>query len=182
MSHYLLRLLAFMLLSAPIYLLLRRPWRRWCPREPILAFFTLYMVALLCLALDGQWASLPQMLAHARIRLEQGDQINLIPFYTISTFYRYMSPGDFLVNIVGNLVMFMPWGFGLVLLWKNNRRFGRLFLLSLGLTVLIESLQLLNGRHVDVDDLLLNFLGAMVGAGLWWILQKFFPVLRTFSR
>ena len=182
MSHYILDMLKIMALAAPVYLLLRRPWRCWSRREPVLALFVLFMTALLYLALEGQWDIPSRMLERARQRLELGEQINLIPLYTISTFYRYMSHGDFLVNIIGNLVMFMPWGFGLVLLWRKNRRFWRLLLWALGLTLLIESVQLLIGRHVDVDDLLLNFIGAMAGAGLWVLLQKLFPILRTFCR
>ena len=45
--------------------------------------------------------------------------------------------------------------------------------MCLGLTCLIEFTQLFIGRTVDVDDLILNFVGSMCGAGLWWAFSRF---------
>ncbi len=143
--------------------------------------FVLFMAGLLVLALEGEYASPGVMLSRAQRRWATGEQINLIPFYTIRTFFRHTPRSVFLVNIVGNLVMFIPWGFGLVLLWQKNRRLWRLVLLALMLTVLIETVQLFIGRHVDVDDLMLNFAGTLLGAGLWAVLRRLLPVLDTFT-
>lgn len=181
MIPYLLRLLRVMTLAAPVYLFLRRPWCRPGRREVAMALFSLFVVGLLVLALDGEYTSPRQMLQAARARLADGQYMNLRPFYTIRSFFKYTAPDDFLVNIVGNVVMFLPWGFGLPLLWERNRRPWRVCLLCFLLTALIETAQLFIGRHFDVDDMLLNFLGGVAGAGLWWLLQRRFPYWRGFS-
>ena len=78
--------------------------------------------------------------------------------------------------------MFMPWGFGLMLLWKKNRKPWIIMLYSLGLTVLIETVQLFIGRSVDVDDLILNFTGSCLGAGMCFVIRKKFPGLDELAK
>ena len=181
MVPYIIRFLLLYLLALPPYLLLRRPWRHPGRREAVLGCFCLYLWALLCLALAGHWQPPAQMLQEALRRLSSGDSINLVPFHTISSFFRYLSFDDFLVNICGNVLIFVPWGFGLVLLWKPCRSPFRLTVLCLLPSVTIEFLQLFIGRHVDVDDLILNFTGGLLGTLCWFGLRRRFPVLDTFS-
>ena len=78
--------------------------------------------------------------------------------------------------------MFMPWGLGLVLLWKRNQSLGRILFLCFLITVMIEALQLFIGRSVDVDDLILNFLGGGMGAALSVGLKRKFKVLEQLAR
>lgn len=179
---YCLRTAAEMLVLLPFYLILRKPWT--CPnsrREWAMGCFVLFMVSLLTLALEGDWSSPSAMLQRAGERLTTGENISLTPFYTISTFFRHCTLEVFLVNIVGNVLMFLPWGFGCALLWRKNQNLTRIAALSLALTVFIETVQLFIGRHVDVDDLLLNFSGGMLGGGVWYALRWFLPRLDTFS-
>ncbi len=182
MAYYFRTLFYTMLLAAPIYLLLRRPWRFGLRREAAMAVFWLFMAGLLVLALSGEYAPLRDLWQRGMTRLETREYMNLRPFHTIRRFFNYTSSQSFLVNIVGNILMFVPWGFGLALLWKKNRSVWRIAALSLLLTVFIETVQLFIGRHVDVDDLLLNFIGGCLGGLLWWGLKKPFPVLDTFGK
>ena len=115
------------------------------------------------------------MAESAILRIKSGEGINLVPFRTIAGFFKHFIPDIFLVNIVGNIVMFMPWGFGLLLLWKKRQRFFSVMAYSLALPVLIEACQLFTGRSVDVDDLLLNFLGGCLGAGVYLGVRKLAP-------
>lgn len=87
-----------------------------------------------------------------------------------------------MINIVGNIVMFLPWGLGLPLLWKKYRSFIQLALMSLALPVCIEFVQLFIGRSVDIDDVILNFTGAMLGGLVYLILSKLFPRLGSLGR
>ena len=182
MKEFILEFVVMMVLALPVWLLFRRPLRHWCRREAAVLAFALFMVALLVLALRGEYGPPSVLILRALERWQVRDRINLKPFYTIRTFFRHTPTSVFLVNIVGNLVMFMPWGFGLVLLWKKNRRLWRLCLLAILLTVGIETVQLFINRHVDVDDLILNFAGALLGAGLWAVLRRWFPILDTFTK
>ena len=86
---------------------------------------------------------------------------NLVPFEEIRRFiqYRdYVTTGAFILNLIGNLLVFFPVGF-LVPIWKTNKKG----------CLCIESLQLVTKVGVfDVDDLLLNTLGGVFG----WICYK----------
>jgi len=85
-----------------------------------------------------------------------GYRVNLIPF----------SQGDSVFNLVGNVVMFLPFGFFAALLWRKWDG-KRALLAGLGMTACIETWQILVGRCFDVDDIILNTLGVFCGYLLW---------------
>lgn len=182
MTAYICKFITIVFIISPIYLLLRRPWRHWDKRETALTVFILFTVALLALAFEGTYGTPSAMIKNMRHRVTSGEKINLVPFRTISTFFRHFILDVFLVNIVGNIVMFMPWGFGLVLLWKKNQSVGRVLFFCFLITALIEAGQLFIGRSVDVDDLILNFAGGCAGAALCAGLKRWFPVLEEFAK
>lgn len=72
-------------------------------------------------------------------------------------------------NIVGNAIL-LPMGILLPLLWTKFRKIGRVTLFAFLFSLGIETLQLLFtllgniGRAFDVDDILLNTLGAFIGS------------------
>lgn len=153
----------------PVWLIIRRPWKRPLRREILLSLFVAYIAALLVMALEGAWASPAAMLTSARERLASGERIFLTPFTTIGKQIEKLPSDDSLTQLLGNTLLFMPWGFFLPLLWRRFRHPLTLALMCLGLTLCIECTQLFIGRTVDVDDLILNFAGSMCGGGLWWI-------------
>ena len=141
-------------------------------KEAAMGCFILFHIGLLALALEGEYGSPAQMAERATERIMTGIGINLVPFRTITSFFVHFSMDIFLVNIVGNIIMFMPWGFGIVLLWKRNRHIGSVMGYSLLLPLFIEISQLFIGRSVDVDDLILNFAGGCLGAGVYFLLKR----------
>lgn len=181
MISYVIKFCAVIMAALPAWLLARRPWKRKKPREWALGAFALYTAALLALALEGEYGSPAQMADRAISRVRTGEGVNMVPFRTVSGCIRHFDADVFLVNIVGNIVMFIPWGFGLVLLWRKNRRPAAILAFSLGLTLSIETCQLFIGRSVDVDDLILNFLGSCLGAGLYFLLKRGWPGMERFS-
>lgn len=172
MIRYLIKLCIIILGGLPLYLLIRRPWKRDSGKERALGAFVLFMCSLLVLTLEGEYADPVSMVKSAAERIATGEKINLMPFANIRYFFTHFKWEDFLINIVGNIVMFIPWGFGLVYLWPGNRRGWIAALYSLALPVFIESCQLFIGRTVDVDDLILNFTGGCLGAGIYKLLKK----------
>ena len=170
MIAYLHELALILLCGLPLWLLLRRPWgRRPLLREAVMAFFVLFMTGLMIFTLEGNWSTPAAMLAGARGRSAAMDRIGLKPFHSIVEFFHSASLDQFLINIVGNIVMFMPWGFCLPFLWRRFRSLPTMILMCLALTLLIETTQLFIDRHGEIDDIILNFIGGMSGAGLWWI-------------
>ncbi|MBR3661357.1 MAG: VanZ family protein [Bacilli bacterium] len=95
---------------------------------------------------------------------------NFIPFKEL-TRYTFGS-SLFYKNIIGNILLFMPYGFfaSYYLRLERNDKW-----LALGLVFLvsssIECVQLLIGRCFDVDDILLNLVGGMVGFYIYRILE-----------
>ncbi|ATF16223.1 VanZ family protein [Brevibacillus sp. HB1.2] len=107
-------------------------------------------------------------------------QSNLVPFHEIENYVRsirnYQSWHS-AVNFVGNVIAFMPLGFLLPLLFpKKAGSLFRVTLLSLLLSLGVELTQLvMNVGTFDVDDLLLNTAGGMIGYIVYlfiWVIQK----------
>ena len=98
--------------------------------------------------------------------------LNLCPGAEIQRFLRVWNDPMYhraaVVNLVGNIIMFIPLGFCLP--WANAplRRFWKTLLVAAGIIILVEAVQLVTllGR-CDVDDLILNLIGVTVGYLLW---------------
>lgn len=95
---------------------------------------------------------------------------NLVPFHTVAAFLENIVSGDSylirhaVVNLVGNVVMFMPLGLFLPLLFRKLRRYWRFLLVCALAIVAVETAQvLLTVGWADVDDLILNLCGASLG-------------------
>ena len=172
MTEKLIQFALICLCVLPVWLLVRKPWKRRPAREIAMCLFVAYIAALLVMALEGNWASPAAMLASARERLSTGEGLRLTPFETIRLQLSSINTDESRTQLLGNTLLFLPWGFFLPLLWKRFRRFFPIAGMCLGLTCFIESTQLFIGRTVDVDDLLLNFCGSMVGAGMAWLVHR----------
>lgn len=182
-TRYILKFLAVFIIMFPGYLFVRRPWKKCGSRkgraeglcrEGALCLFVLFVAALMCLALEGEYGNPAEMLALAADRIAAGEGINMTPFHTIRLLLQSRDTDGILVNLVGNVVMFVPWGFGLVLLWRRNQNIPAIAAHSLLLPLFIETAQLFIGRSVDIDDIILNFAGGCLGAGIYFPLRKFF--------
>ena len=73
------------------------------------------------------------------------------------------------VQRVLNAVMFAPFGFLLPVLWRGCRKWSVTTLAGFLLSLTIEILQMFCFRATDVDDLLMNTLGALLGYFLAWL-------------
>lgn len=103
--------------------------------------------------------------------------VNLIPFRTIRNYFAVrdvMDPSVFLTNVVGNVVAFMPLGFLFPVLYRKGRTLLWLFCVSLCLSLFIELTQGYLGVGVmDVDDLILNVLGGVIGYLIFKVARAF---------
>ena len=103
---------------------------------------------------------------YGRIHGQEIYRYNLVPFREIERFWTYR--GELGVhsfyNLVGNVLIFMPAGFFIPILWKNKRGFVFTVCVTFQMSLLVEILQLvLRVGSFDVDDLFLNTLGGMLG-------------------
>ena len=89
-------------------------------------------------------------------------EVSLIPFYFLRDRYA-----GWQMNIGANIAMFIPVGIVWPICYPKLNTFGKTVLAGAGYTLLIELTQLLcTERHTDVDDLLLNTCGVVIGAGI----------------
>ena len=94
---------------------------------------------------------------------------NFIPF---KENLRYnMTSRLFFKNVVGNMLMFLPFGFFISYYLKNTKPFLTLFL-TIVASVSIEVVQMSIGRVFDVDDIILYVIGGMIGYLGYFILVK----------
>ncbi len=94
--------------------------------------------------------------------------LNLVPLAGI---LRSLRGGSYLiiVNLIGNIVVFMPFGAGCAWLWpKLAQRPWQIVALGIGFSLALELGQLLYGvRVADIDDVLLNGMGTWLGWLIW---------------
>lgn len=112
-------------------------------------------------------------------------RINLIPFKTIMQFAPILFKHGLLtnsgnqllnagaINIIGNIVVFLPVGILIPLLGKRFAKFKTTVMLGFTSSLAIEILQFLfaRGRCMDIDDLILNTLGVVIGWGIFKIIM-----------
>ena len=89
------------------------------------------------------------------------EEINLIPFRD-----------GISLSMILNVVMFMPLGFLLPLLWKEYQSLVRTAIIGFCFSCGIEFCQLFNRRVSDVDDLLMNTLDAILGWLIWIVFSR----------
>ena len=100
---------------------------------------------------------------------------NLILFQEIGRFYNFgMRTGSwdlFWLNVIGNVCVFVPFGAFLPALFQKCQKVISVLFFSLNLSLMVELVQLVTKvGSFDVDDLLLNTFGGMLG----YIVYKIF--------
>ena len=89
---------------------------------------------------------------------------NLIPLHTIAIYFANLDSPFWIRQLVGNLVLLLPVGLLAPIAFPALNGWIRIFLVALALSVAIEVAQLwIPNRMPDVDDVLLNVAGAMLG-------------------
>lgn len=97
----------------------------------------------------------------------EGYSYNLVPFFTIKKYIVYHDHFNFDIwfkNLFGNIVLFMPIGLFLPLLNKKYSRGIVLAAASILLITIVELTQMLTRvGSFDIDDIILNTFGALLG-------------------
>ncbi|GAC42181.1 glycopeptide resistance protein VanZ-F [Paenibacillus popilliae] len=91
-------------------------------------------------------------------------EINLLPFSS-----------EGVTTYILNIILFMPLGFLLPTIWPQFRTIKNTACTGFFFSLAIELTQLLNHRITDIDDLLMNTLGAIIG----YLLYRAFKMIYT---
>ena len=103
-------------------------------------------------------------------------RINLLPFKVIFEtaveVYINNNMTYFVINLLGNILIFLPVGILCPILWKNV---GLLKTAGIGalISLVIEVSQLFVGRACDIDDIILNASGAVIGFLIYRVLNRY---------
>lgn len=173
--NYILCMLPYILIALPIFLIVRYVLYKknnskinWY-RELGLLLFTLFIVGL------ASQTILPKFELKNGIHIiNNGKHItNLIPFKVLFDTYNEVMNGNisyFIINFLGNIIMFMPIGFFIPLLF--NISYKKTILIGSLSSIFIEISQLFLIRGTDIDDVILNTIGVILGVLILKLLNK----------
>lgn len=137
-------------------------------RMGTIVFLVLYLMVLIYVCFLSE--------AYGRTEMQNTYHYNLVPFKEIMRFYIYrelVGIQAFVLNLFGNVLAFIPFGMMLPIISWRYRRFTKVVSLTFLLSLSIECIQLLTRvGSFDVDDLLLNTLGGVIGFCIFWIMNK----------
>lgn len=89
-----------------------------------------------------------------------GSGINIIPFKEIMR-YEFGSK-MFIYNVLGNILIFVPFGY-FISRYVKPKKILPIIVDALITSVTVETVQLKIGRSFDIDDIILNIVGAIIG-------------------
>ena len=105
---------------------------------------------------------------------------NFVPFRTIKMYIDYAYKLNSVENLAGNLLVFVPLGFLLPLISEDVQKFSEVFINVFTFVLGIEVFQLFSAFGAfDVDDILLNCLGAAIGYGCYRISIVIYEKIKT---
>ena len=103
-------------------------------------------------------------------------QYNLELFREIKRYLMYREQIGmvyFAINLLGNVVVFMPFGFLVPILGRKKRKFWFTALASFELSLSVECIQLITKTGCfDVDDIFLNTIGGILGYLVYALMQR----------
>ena len=107
------------------------------------------------------------------------EMVNLVPFKTVRRYLRLLDSRALVfirlavVNLFGNIFMFVPLGLLIPAAYPRTARWWKVLSITAGVIAAVEITQMLTLLGTcDIDDLLLNLLGAAMGYILFLILRK----------
>ncbi len=143
---------------------------RW-KREAVL------LLMFLNLAVIIRFVFFPRALVEGRVQPLVFDAAAVLPLRVNLTplvyLFRYGSARDIVWNVVGNAVMFIPTGVVLPIVYRRLDCFWKVAAVGALISLCIEILQLpFASRASDVDDLILNTLGVVIGYGIYAAVKR----------
>lgn len=104
---------------------------------------------------------------------------NFVPFKEM---FRYQIGSRlFIKNVLGNIILFLPFGF-FTAYYLDIKKPYLIIILTLIASTSIEFVQMSIGRVFDIDDIMLNTIGGIVGFYLFSILSQIGKTLPNFMK
>ena len=174
---FLLSMIAYCAVSFPIYCIFRmffmKNRRKSVRRELGMAAFFFYSVSIFSQTIIPNF-----QLLNGKIIFDTSTayvRSNFTPFRTIMLYYDQLNgplANIAFYNLAGNIVLFIPFGIFIPLLWKKFRGWRIMHLVAFIIPLFIEGTQYFIGRSIDVDDVLLNAIAIVIGFVVFKIFRR----------
>lgn len=79
---------------------------------------------------------------------------------------------QFIVEKIPNILLFIPLGFFIPIVFRHQRKIYKTIIISFLLTFSVEFIQYFIGRFADIVDIITNLSGSILGYGIYSILDK----------
>ncbi|WP_409342750.1 VanZ family protein [Paenibacillus sp. MBLB4367] len=134
-----------------------------------LIFTTFYIYISLVIKVTLFQIPIDNNLINNLLSMNSGYSLNLIPFNSMFNFYSEGGK-QFWIQVGGNILMFFPLGSYIPLITKKISSFGKMLTVIICASLMIEITQRIisllikyNYRAVDIDDIILNTIGGLIG-------------------
>lgn len=171
LGYFLIGIIGMVILSVcylPIYFILRKR----IPLSRQIVYFLLGVcVLVICTATFLEWIIACVLDGRTVIAAERS--LNLIPFQFITETWA-MEARKQITQSIANILMFLPLGFIFPIAFAKMRKLWSTIICMMLFSFLIEFIQYFVGRSADIDDLMLNTLGGILGYLVFYIFSKLF--------
>ena len=174
--QYIINMIPYMIISIPFYIIIKvlilkksQHKTNWYHEISLFVFF-IYLVGL------ASQTIIPKIeFGVTGIGIVKGGvhTFNLIPFraaFDAYTELQHSNLNALIINLLGNILLFVPIGFMTLLLWRISKR--KALVIGFSISLFIEICQFFFPRGTDIDDLILNTLGTFVGVILYSLISK----------
>lgn len=108
----------------------------------------------------------------------KSNDINIIPF---SDYSDYPNVRDIFYNIIGNIIIFIPFGMYLNKLSSKTNTLLKFSVILVSSLIIEASQFFLKSGHADIDDLIFNSVGGLLGILITGFLDSYISE-KSFSR
>ena len=176
---YVINMISYMIITFPIYLIIRfcilkkkQIKINWY-RETLLFVFVMFIVGLASQTIIPKFEFGINGFGIVKTGIHE---TNFIPFKVIVETYNEVFVNGyinyFIINFLGNIILFIPFGFIIPTLWNVSNK--KVITIGFCSSLFIEVCQLFLTRGTDVDDLILNTIGVCLGLLLYNFTNKKF--------
>lgn len=171
LGYFLIGMIGMVILAVcclPIYFILRKR----IPLSRQIAYFMFGVCVLVISAATFLGLIVSGVLNGEKI-LSTEHAMNIIPFRFITETWA-MEERKQITQAIANILMFLPLGFIFPLAFKKVRNFWKTTIGIMAFSFLIEFVQYFIGRSADIDDLILNTLGGILGYSIFSVFSRLF--------
>lgn len=176
-AGYIFSALSYAIVFSCIYVLVRFIYMKYNHKKIVIKsellyiIFGAYIVALLSQTIMPIWNV---FFINGKLSIEistyNSRNINMVPFKTIldylngvNDFYGNANRTVRMINLVGNICLFIPFGFLFPIVFDKLSKVQNTVIFGLLLSVFIEIMQFFIERSTDIDDIILNGIGVFCG-------------------